>query len=330
MTEQEALEKMVAPGHRREGKPLGGVIQIHVTRACNLACFGCLQGSNFGGRTEMISLEHFSQACQSLKTYFGVVGVFGGNPCLHPKFPELCRILREHIPFERRGLWSNNLNGHGKVSAETFNPAVSNLNVHLDRDAYEEIRRDWPQARPFGLEADSRHPPPYVAMNDLAELDEGQRWELIASCDINRDWSAMIGVFRGELRAWFCEVAGAQSILHQDDIGYPDTGIDFARETRFWEEASSRGLLSGRQAQWWEQPMETFTCQVRKHCHECGVPLRAHGELAQAKTGKEQVSKTHANLKLKKIREVEVVERLEQLGTERVGNVCHYLQNARA
>ncbi len=316
MTEREALERMVAPGTRRPGKYREGVIQIHITRACDKACFGCTQGSNLAGRTEFISPEHFEAAVLSLRDYFGVVGIFGGNPALHPQFSSLCEILRRHIPYEQRGLWCNHPVGKGKIMQETFNPAVSNLNVHLDRAAYDEFKRDWPECHPVGLERDSRHNPVHLAMRDII-ADEGQRWELISRCDINQHWSAMIGVFRGQLRAWFCEVAGAQSILHQDDPDYPDTGIDPTL------------LFFG--LPWWKLGMSAFASQVRKHCHECGVPLKGYGELAMAEEGIEQTSATHASIfrPKRRHRPVQVVTDLVQLGLGKIQRTTDYLGNAK-
>lgn len=276
MTEHDCMERMVAPPQIREGKPLGGVIQVWVTRACNLSCFGCTQGANLAGNPGMIAPEQFETAVITLRDYFGVVGMFGGNPCLHPQFPSLCSILRKHIPYARRGLWSNNIHGYGLICRQTFNPSVSNLNVHLDKEAWIEIKRDWPEARPFGLVEESRHSPPYVAMVDVVG-DEEERWNLISRCDINRHWSALVGVFRGQLRAWFCEIAGAQSMLHQHEPDYPDTGLL---------------VIQG----WWRRPMIVYAEQARKHCHECGVPLRGYGELSQAAEGKEQTSKTHEGI----------------------------------
>ena len=102
MNELQALKKMVAPSMRRRAAWLGGIVQIHITRACDKACFGCTQGSNLSGKTGFIPVEKFEEAVVSLKDYFGVVGIFGGNPALHPKFDELCQILGEHIRFSRR------------------------------------------------------------------------------------------------------------------------------------------------------------------------------------------------------------------------------------
>ncbi|MDE2103067.1 MAG: hypothetical protein KGL39_37830 [Patescibacteria group bacterium] len=309
MTEADALAKMYAPGRRRRGIWYGGVLQIWVTRACDKSCFGCTQGSNLRGPYGRITPAQFETAVQSLDGYFGVVGVFGGNPALHPDFEELCEILARHVPFERRGLWCNKLFGKGAIARRTFNPDVSNLNVHLDQAAFDEFRRDWPESKPFGLDRDSRHCPPFVALADV-EPDEAARWQAIADCDINRRWSALIGVFRGELRAWFCELAGSQSMLHQHDPGYPDTGVP---------------VVPG----WWRAGMETFADQVRTHCHACGIPTRGFGELAQAgDQGREQVSATHAAAFVSKSkgRRIELVTDNEQLGdsldlvTDYIGN----------
>jgi len=249
----------------------GGVLQIMVTRACDLSCVGCTQGSNLAGKPVMMTPQQFDWACESLRGYTGVVGVFGGNPCLHPDFDELCSILSYHFPKEQRGLWSNNLMGKGEVCAETFNPEVSNLNVHGKEDAFLEMMRTWPDSKPKGL-MDSRHAPPFVALKDLEDLTDGERWGPIEDCDVNRYWSALIGVFRGNLRGWFCELAGAQSMLHEKESDYPDTGVK---------------VVPG----WWKEPIETFERQVRKHCLECGIPLKARGDLSQGTL--EEVSPTH-------------------------------------
>ncbi len=313
---EQAVKKMVSPGQKRQGKWRGGVIQIHVTRACDKACFGCTQGSQLAGNPGMITVDQFEQCCESLKGYPGVVGVFGGNPAMHPKFGELCEVLREHIPFEQCGLWCNNPLGKGAEMQKTFNPRYSNLNVHLDAAAFDEFKRDWPESKPFGLDKDSRHSPVYTAMRDyLSEsFTEADMWDRIANCDINKHWSAMVGVFRGETRAWFCEIAGAQSILHQDDPEYPDTGVQVTPN-------------------WWRRPLESFQHQVEKHCPECGVPLRGKGVNAQSKdpSDKEQVSVTHKDIFSMKggvtNRPVELVSSLYHIGVNRLERFTDYVQN---
>jgi organic radical activating enzyme len=298
---------MKAPGDKRPTW-LGGVLQIHITRACDLSCTGCTQGSNLAGKPTVMSLENFEQACISLKDYHGVVGIFGGNPTMHPKFKEICEILSDVIPFEHRGLWSNNLRGYGELCRKVFNPSVSNLNVHTSQAAYNEMKRDWPESNPIGLDYDSRHSPPFVAMQDL-DIPIEKQWELIQKCDVNQLWSAMICQFRGELRGFFCELAGAQSMLHEADPNYPDTGLK---------------VFPG----WWRLPIDSFEDQIYKHCFECGIPLKGQGDLAV--NGKlEHVSKTHARIyQLKKIqsRTVRLVEKLSDLGGT-VNRATDYIQN---
>ena len=286
-------------------------MQIWVTRACDQACFGCTQGSNLAGKPGMMTVEQFEKACDSLRGYWGVVGMFGGNPAVHPHFDELCKIMRDKIPYVQRGLWCNNLMGKGRHAAVTFNPAVSNLNVHCNKDAYDEFIRDWPAAGSVvkGLEKDSRHSPPYAALIDLVP-DEEERWKLIENCDINRYWSALIGVFRGELRGYFCEIAGAQAMLHQGDPEYPDTGLEVRPD-------------------WWRASHEAFSQQITFHCHRCGVPLKGHGALAL--TGpSEQVTKTHADIYKPKVkgREVQLVTEIAQLG-DPLKRSTDYIENGR-
>jgi hypothetical protein len=328
MTEQECLDRMVAPGTPREGKYRRGVIQIHVTRACDKACFNCTQGSNYGGKPEFMPVEMFAQAVESLRGYFGVVGVFGGNPAMHPQFHELCTTLENSwVPWEQRGLWCNNPLTLGKAITmrECFNPAVSNLNVHLDQEAYNLFKQGWPECSPVGLAQDSRHSPVFVSMKDL-NVPESKRWELISDCDINQHWSAMVGMFRGELRAWFCEVAGAQAMLHQNDPGYPDTGIPLLKPSGYG--VFQRDESTSYIGPWWQQPISSFADQVRKHCHECGVPLRGYGELAMAEDGQEQVSVSHPFKSKRPGRRRQSVASLEQLGLGRLQQTTKYLQNA--
>lgn len=300
------LSKMKAPSDKRPTWR-GGILQIHITRACDLSCVSCTQGSNLGGRPTIMTLENFERAVISLRDYFGVVGIFGGNPTLHPQFESICDILSRHIPFEQRGLWSNNLGRHGNLCRTIFNPDVSNLNVHADANVYEAMKRDWPECNPIGLQ-DSRHSPPYVAMKDMEDLTIGKMESLIETCDVNQLWSAMVCQFRGELRGYFCELAGAQSMLHEHEHDYPDTGIR---------------ITDG----WWRNSIDKFAHQIHKHCFECGVPLRGRGDFAvNGKT--EYVSKTHEKIyKLKnKNKELKLVTNTKQLDGH-VERATDYIKN---
>lgn len=283
---------------------MGSVMQIHLTRACDLACSNCTQGSQFGGKPKFISLQNFELACQSMEGYFGLIGIFGGNAALHPQFEEVCAILRNYFPKERCGLWCNHPRGKGAIMRETFNPSMSNLNVHLKQEAYDEFKRDWPESHPFGLDKDSRHSPVHGNMAKFVP-EESDRWNLISQCPINRNWSAMLCEFRGELRAFFCEIAGSQAILNQDNPEYPDTGM-----------VVTKG--------WWRKLMQDFADQVRFHCHRCLVPLNGHGALAQ-KEHVTTITEEYAHLKPKGSHLLEVLSEGDDVHSEEKRIVTQYL-----
>ena len=74
-----------------------------------------------------------------------------------------------------------------------------------------------------------------------------------------------------------------------------------------------------------------FRDQVRKHCHECSVPLRGYGELAQSQDpdAANQVSETHRLVYNPKGRQpLELVTERGQLREQRLETMTHYLQNA--
>lgn len=305
MNKHEALSQMIPPGTQRPGKWMSGVMQIHLNRACDLGCSNCTQGSQFGGKSAFITLQNFELALQSMEGYFGLIGIFGGNPALHPQFDEICEILRNYFPKEKCGIWCNHPRGNGAIMRKTFNPSMSNLNVHLKQEAYDEFKRDWPESHPFGLDKDSRHSPVHGNMSKFVP-EESERWRLISNCDINRHWSAMLCQFRGELRAFFCEIAGSQAILNQHNPDYPDTGMPVTKG-------------------WWRKPMQDFADQVEFHCHRCLVPLRGHGALAQHEH-QTTVTEEYAHLKLKGSNHLlQILDQGADIHSESTRKVVEYL-----
>ncbi len=288
------INRMIAPSQKRPSVYSGGTIQIMVTRACDLSCCHCTQGSNLAGKPVVMSVDQFDEACRSLEGYWGMVGMFGGNPCVHPQFAKLCEVMRSTIPYRQRGLWSNNLMGKGAHARVTFNPKYSNLNMHLNKEAGDEVRRDWPEAAAYvkGEDTGSMHSSPWVSMKDLAIAEE-ERWKLIGDCDINKYWSAMICIVRGRLRAFFCEVAGAQAMLHEKNPDWAGTG-KMMPETGLAVEPG-----------WWRRPMADYAAQVSEHCHHCGIPMRREGRDAESGAPLEY-TKTHEFISWHKRAEVGV------------------------
>lgn len=325
MNANEAQMRMVAPSQRRQNAWRGGIIQIHVTRACDRACFHCTQGSNLRGKPVMITPNQFEEACQSLKGYWGVIGMFGGNPAIHPQFEKLCEIMSNYFPKEQRGLWCNHPLGKGKIMQKTFNVRVSNLNLHTSREAYQEFITDWPESvhKLIGKK-ESRHSPVLVAMKDQVDLPtpehdgtrvpntEGNRWNLIANCDINQTWSAMVCYVPGRgVRGFFCEIAGMMAMMHSDNPKWKDLGVP-----------ATPG--------WWKKPMKDFMKQAKTYCHACGIPLKIKGQLEQ--TGEmEMVSETHKDIcRPKDDRQVVLVQMDSKFQHHNKDErITHYIENGR-
>jgi len=230
------------------------IICIDVTNRCDLQCSNCTRLLAQQRRKWDMTPDNFRLALRSLEGFDGVIAMIGGNPCIHPQFPELCRIFVEEIPEQRqRGLWSNNVFKHQDIIAQTF--GCYNLNPHGDKRGVKsimELRKRLPNL-PF-YEGSSYHAPLMTAIKDLIP-DEGKMWDAIAGCDINKNWSASIVQNNGELRAYFCEVAASFDLARGEDHGHPVT------------------------PGWWQQHVSAFGGQVKHFCPGCGVAARLQGRL---------------------------------------------------
>jgi hypothetical protein len=152
-----------------------------------------------------MDVDYFEKAVISLKSFNGVIGVMGGQPTLHPQFPELCRIIKKHItPQSRRGLWSN----------------------YFKHEEYKEINK-----KTFGYfclnshSGNIYHTPILVSSKSVVE-DEVKRQEYIENCWIQNTWSGTINPNGG----FFCEVAGALSML-LDGV----KGFDIEKKPDWWK-----------------------------------------------------------------------------------------------
>ena len=68
-------------------------IHIEVTNACNLECANCTRFVGHHRKTFMIDMDQLRRALSSLEGFKGNIGIMGGEPTLHPKFEEICKIV---------------------------------------------------------------------------------------------------------------------------------------------------------------------------------------------------------------------------------------------
>uniref|UniRef100_A0A6M3IQM2 Uncharacterized protein n=1 Tax=viral metagenome TaxID=1070528 RepID=A0A6M3IQM2_9ZZZZ len=243
---------MKAPTDKRND-----TIQICVTWACDrFTCSNCTQLLPFRCDEIHMHPDCFRRAVSSVRDWPGVVGMFGGNPCVHPMFETLCDILAEEIPEQRRrGLWSNNLLGHGETVRRTFYPhGRFNLNAHGDAAAAEEIERELPgKLIPHSSAKQSMHSAILVDWRDMGIPPD--TWHALReACDINLNWSAGIREVDGDPYVYFCEVAAALDGIRGVNYGIP------------------------AEPGWWRWDISRFAQQVANCCNAgCGVPLRIEG-----------------------------------------------------
>ena len=190
-------------------------IQIDVTNLCTRACSNCTRMLAHDRERFVMPIPIFEQAVHALAAFPStsppdkagrqkVVGIIGGEPLLHPEFPELCRIMAEAIPNPReRGLWTGltwRHHPHRAIIEETFpQPGLAYINPNPHTG---EI---W-------------HHPVLVAAQDVT-LGPTRMWDAIRNCELQEHWSGSItpkGFF-------FCEVAAAFDMIFNGPGGLPIT-----------------------------------------------------------------------------------------------------------
>lgn len=248
------------------------IIQVVITRSCDLFnCSNCTQALPFRKDPQFMSLDCAEEALKSLEGWPGVVGMFGGNPCTHPQFQEMCWLWEKYVPINQRGLWTNNLLGKGKIASQTFIDGVSrfNFNVHTNGAAAEEMRRYYPKTMVYGEHKRSTHGNLLGYYKDYGVNDKDW-FEARERCDINQKWSA--GIYARWLwdknndpevsqdfkvqkpLVYFCEVAGAI-----DGVTGENNGLPAIKD-------------------WWRKPIGDFARQIGRCCdRNCVVPLKYRG-----------------------------------------------------
>jgi hypothetical protein len=174
------------------------VIQIDISHgACHLACAHCTRAIGHHRKPSFMSLDMIREAITSLDGFEGQIGCMGGEPALHPKFPEVLSIWREMVPRRNRSLWTSGWkwDEYKPIIMETFDPDLVHYNDHTQETG--------------------RHSPLLVAIEEVVD-DPDLRATLIENCPFQLHWSAAITPLGG----YFCEIAAAQGALFNIP-GYP-------------------------------------------------------------------------------------------------------------
>jgi len=184
-----------------------------------------------------MSLSEIENALKSLEDYPGHIGMFGGEPTVHPQFREVCKLYQKYIPVKaRRELWTMGykFNENRDIINETFYPELVAYNEH------EKQQPCW-------------HQPNSIAIEDVFNgevtgskiTDKRIMKRLINNCWVNNRWSAAIT----PMGAYFCEVASARAMI----LGYP------------------RGIPV--ETGWWKRPYSDWKYQQDVLCNMCSMCL---------------------------------------------------------
>jgi hypothetical protein len=171
-------------------------VQIEITNACINFCSNC---TRFCGHQKpyFMDMEVFKRAVASMVDYPKMTGIMGGEPLLHPQFPEFCEYILSKIPRQQLGLWSCFPPGYEhyrEIICRTFGNIF--LNDHSRSDIY--------------------HAPVLVASEEVVPDREGMFY-VVDHCWLQNSWSASINP-KG---AFFCEIAAAMSLLFDGNSSWP-------------------------------------------------------------------------------------------------------------
>ena len=175
-------------------------IQICVSHKCPYKCSNCSQSVPHIKKPETMPLDEVERALETLVDYPGHIGMFGGEPTMHPQFKEICKLYQKYIPVKtRRGLWTAGYkwDEYKDIIHETFYPEQIAYNEH------QKYQPCW-------------HQPIHIAILEVIE-EATLRRKIIDNCWVQQRWSAVINT-RG---AYFCEVAGGRAIMLGSPEGLP-------------------------------------------------------------------------------------------------------------
>lgn len=201
-------------------------IQVEITNACINSCSNCTRFCGHHEKPYFMEMDFFKKAIDSMVRYPKMTGIMGGEPLLHPQFEEMCDYALSKIQKEQLGLWTCLPKGYERyreVICRTFGSIF--LNDHTRDDVL--------------------HAPILVAAEEVRHKAPFRMWHEIDHCWVQSFWSASIN----PNGAFFCEIAGAMSILFGMNSG--------------WE------VKPG----WWGRIPKDFTEQMEMYCPKCGCAM---------------------------------------------------------
>jgi hypothetical protein len=172
------------------------LIQIEITNACINRCAHCTRAVRHFRTPYFDTIDFVEQSLQSMKGWKRGVGCMGGEPTLHPDFPDICSLYRKYFPRRQCALFTSG----GKRYQEYLPLIKENFGIlHFHNH-----------------QTPSSHHPIMVASEEIVP-DPDLRNRLIKECWLQRKWSPAIS----KKGCFFCEVAAMFDLLFDGPGGYP-------------------------------------------------------------------------------------------------------------
>jgi hypothetical protein len=204
-------------------------IQVELTNACIFRCGNCTRFCGSHYTPFYLTFDQFKEAIDSMVGFPNIVGFMGGEPLLHPQFEKFADYALEKLGKAHLGLWS------------TFPKGKEDLREVICRTFDHLFLNDHSVGNIF-------HAPILAGIEEVIP-DEREMFAVVEQCWLQNSWSASIN----PNGAFFCEVAGAMSVLFQEE------------KPLGWKVEPG----------WWMRIPKDFTAQMEKYCRRCScaIPL---------------------------------------------------------
>lgn len=196
-----------------------------------------------------------------------VIGIFGGEPLMHPKFPELVDIMCKYLPQGNRGLWTSFdwVNGSSKIWGP-YRPQVERLLGENPTGSVHSMATGYINWNMHEETQKCEHSPVLAAARDMIP-DEVKRWDTISKCWVQTEWSSAYALdYNNEPKFYFCEVASAFDRVFNLGTGLPVE--DGVWSHHLWFERDEKGIL---------RPHGPYAKQILSTCDRCGSSLKLPG-----------------------------------------------------
>lgn len=196
------------------------------------------------------------------------LGIFGGEPLMHPNFPDLVDLMIKYIPqVANRGLWTSYdwVNGKHPKWGSYKDQVVRLLGPNPTGDACD-LRNGYINWNMHEEHQKCEHSPVLAAAKDMIP-DEKERWSVIKDCWVQTEWSAAYALNAdNEPKFYFCEIASSFDRVFNLGTGLPlEDGV---WSHHLWFAENEEGVM---------QPHGPYAEQILSTCNRCGAALQMKG-----------------------------------------------------